>query len=598
MGAEERPERRLVVAANRGPVSFHSDPSGDPVITRGPGGLVTVLTELLRKHPGTWVATALGEEEERLAGGAVDVELDGDAYRVRYVAVDREVYNKYYNIIANPMLWFIQHYLWDLGRHPDISPNEVDAWWNGYVPVQRLFAAAVSDELAAAGRGVEALAMLHDYHLYGVAPLVREAVPHAFIHQFVHIPWAQSDAWLVLPEAMRTAVFTGLLGNDIVAFHTRHYAVNFLQGCRDLLDLEVDERRLVVRTGEREVWVRAYPVSIDPQELVRASTAQRVVAEEEALLQRRREFLVLRVDRLDLSKNIIRGFLAFDRFLDLHPEFKDRITFLALLQPSREDVEEYVVYRERVVRTVEQINTKHGNTDWMPIDLRIEDNFPQTLAAYRHYRRPRRQRDLRRHEPGRQGGPRGERPRRRPHPQREHRRLRGARHVRRAREPLRHRAAGRGLLRGPHDAGGREARPRRSHAPRGRHQQHREVGGGAVRRHRRQARRRRRLTKVRAPVPGRSYHHCMIIEVLGIDCDQTAALEGAVVQALADLGLSDAATVRRISDPTAIIARGVRRWPGLSVDGKVVSRGSVPSAGELRGFIADAMGQRPADSSR
>jgi trehalose 6-phosphate synthase len=180
-------------------------------------------------------------------------------------------------------------------------------------------------------------------------------------------------------------VFTGLLGNDIVAFHTRHYAVNFLQGCRDLLDLEVDERRLVVRTGEREVWVRAYPVSIDPQELVRASTAQRVVAEEDALLQRRREFLVLRVDRLDLSKNIIRGFLAFDRFLDLHPEFKDRITFLALLQPSREDVEEYVVYRERVVRTVEQINTKHGNTDWMPIDLRIEDNFPQTLAAYRHY---------------------------------------------------------------------------------------------------------------------------------------------------------------------------------------------------------------------
>ena len=227
--------------------------------------------------------------------------------------------------------------------------------------------------------------MLHDYHLYGVAPLVREAVPHALLHQFVHIPWAQSDAWLVLPEAMRTYVFSGLLGNDIVAFHTRHYAVNFLQGCRDLLDLEVDERRLVVRAGEREVWVRAYPVSIDPGELLKAATAQRVAAEEEALLQRRRDFLVLRVDRLDLSKNIIRGFLAFDRFLDLHPWFKDRITFLALLQPSREDVEEYVVYRERVLRTVEQINTKHGNTDWMPIDLRIEDNFPQTLAAYRHY---------------------------------------------------------------------------------------------------------------------------------------------------------------------------------------------------------------------
>ena len=383
--AEPAPGPRLVVAANRGPVSFHSDPSGEPVVTRGPGGLVTVLTELLRKHPGTWVATALGAEEESLAGRAVDVELDGEAYRVRYVAVADDVYHKYYNIIANPMLWFIQHYLWDLGRHPDVSPNEVDAWENGYLQVQRLFAAAVADELAACDPGAEPLAMLHDYHLYGVAPLVRAAVPGVFLHQFVHIPWAQSDAWLVLPEPMRTAVFNGLLGNDIVAFHTRHYAENFLQGCRDLLDLEVDEGRLVVDTGRREVWVRAYPVSIDPGELLRAAAAQRVKAAEDALLQRRREFLVLRVDRLDLSKNVIRGFLAFDRFLDLHPEYKDRITFLALLQPSREDVEEYVVYRERVLRTVEQINTKHGNTDWMPIDLRIEDNFPQTLAAYRHY---------------------------------------------------------------------------------------------------------------------------------------------------------------------------------------------------------------------
>ncbi len=386
-----------MVAANRGPVSFRNDPSGEPVVTRGPGGLVTVLTELLRKHPGTWVATAVGDEEERLAaaGRAVEVELDGDAYRVRYVAVAHDVYDKYYNIIANPMLWFIQHYLWDLGRHPDISPNEVDAWEHGYLPVQRFFAEAIAAELgggaagaggaAAAAAGPGALVMLHDYHLYGVAPLVRAAASGVFIHQFVHIPWAQSDSWLVLPEDMRKAVFTGLLGNDVVAFHTRHYAVNFLQGCRDLLDLEVDERRLAVAYEGREVWVRAYPVSIDPDELRRAATAQRVAAQERSLLQRRRELLLLRVDRLDLSKNIIRGFVAFDRFLDLHPELKDRITFLALLQPSREDVEEYVVYRERVTRIVEQINTKHGNTDWMPIDLRIEDNFPQTLAAYRHY---------------------------------------------------------------------------------------------------------------------------------------------------------------------------------------------------------------------
>jgi trehalose 6-phosphate synthase len=363
-------------------VQFRSDPSGEPVVTRGPGGLVTVLLEVLRKQRGTWVATAHGDEERRLAadGHAVSVELDGDEYRLHYVAVPDEMYDKYYNIVSNPMLWFIQHYLWDLGRHPDIGTNELDAWYNGYVPVDRLFAEAVAAEADDDG-----LVMLHDYHLYCVAPDVRAARPRAFIQQFVHIPWVQSDAWLVLPERIRTAIFQGLLGNDIVAFHTRHYARNFVQCCAELLDLPVDLDALTVQVDGREVWVRAYPVSIDAASLRAAATAKRVAAEERRLLERRREHLLVRVDRLDLSKNIIRGFIAFDRFLELHPEFYDRITFLALLQPSREDVEEYVVYRERVLRTVEQINTRHGNTDWMPIDLRIQDNFAVTLSAYRHY---------------------------------------------------------------------------------------------------------------------------------------------------------------------------------------------------------------------
>jgi trehalose 6-phosphate synthase len=175
------------------------------------------------------------------------------------------------------------------------------------------------------------------------------------------------------------------LANDIVAFHTSHYVDNFLRCCADLLDLEVDARRGAVLLGDREVWVRAYPVSIDPAMLRGPAEDRRVLSEERELLARRRDHLLVRVDRLDLSKNIIRGFLAFDRFLDLHPEFRERITFLALLQPSREDVEEYIEYRARVLRTVEQVNTKQGTTDWMPIDLRIQDNFPATLAAYRNY---------------------------------------------------------------------------------------------------------------------------------------------------------------------------------------------------------------------
>jgi trehalose 6-phosphate synthase len=390
-------QRRLVVAANRGPVSFHEDPSGEPVVTRGPGGLVTVLSEVLRHHPGTWVAAALSDAERRLAaeGRAVEVALDGEEYRVRHVAPSPEAYHKYYNIVANPMLWFIQHYLWDLGRHPDIGAAEMDAWHNGYLVVNEQFAKAVIDEVrrgpdgrrrrGAAGEGGDALVLLHDYQLYCVAPDVRAACPGAFLHQFVHIPWPQSDYWRVLPTHIREAVFRGLLANDVVAFHTRDYVRNFVRCCADLLELEGDDARGVVRYENREVWVRAYPVSIDPESLRSAADSRRARAAELELRTRRREFLVLRVDRLDLSKNIIRGFVALDRFLELHPEFKERLTFLALLQPSRQDVEEYVTYRDRVERLVADVNTRHGSTDWMPIDLRIQDDFPVTLAGYAQY---------------------------------------------------------------------------------------------------------------------------------------------------------------------------------------------------------------------
>jgi len=384
--AEEAPERPdLIVAANRGPVSFHSDPSGEPVVTRGAGGLVTVVGAMLRRHPGVWIAAAASDEEEKLAAAATSlrVELDGETYQVRYVAPSREAYHLYYNIAANPMLWFIQHYLWDLARHPDIRQNELDAWTKGYLPVNRLFGEAILDELGDDGEG--RVVIVHDYHLYAVSPVVRATAPRAFLQQFVHIPWPQSDSWRVLPRDIREQIFRSLLANDVVAFHTQHYVDNFLQGCVDVLDLAIDSHEKAVEIGGRVVWVRAYPVSIDPAVLDHAVRSARVARAERELLERRREYLLVRVDRLDLSKNILRGFLAFDRFLELHPEFKGHITFLARLQPSREDVEEYVAYRERVMHLVAEINTRHGNTDWMPIDVRLEDNFPATLAAYRHY---------------------------------------------------------------------------------------------------------------------------------------------------------------------------------------------------------------------
>src|SRR6202023_3083819 len=174
----------------------------------------------------------------------------------------------------------------------------------------------------------------------------------------IHIPWTQADAWRVLPTRIREEIFQGLLANDIIGFHTRSYRNNFLQCCRDLMDLEVDFGRGLVRFGEREVWVRAYPLPIDHEATSRIAQRERASRFEEELLRRRRDFLILRIDRSDLSKNVLRGVSAFDLFLEQHPEFIERVTFMAQLMPSRTDVPQYAEYLERIGALARAVNPR------------------------------------------------------------------------------------------------------------------------------------------------------------------------------------------------------------------------------------------------
>jgi trehalose 6-phosphate synthase len=227
--------------------------------------------------------------------------------------------------------------------------------------------------------------MVHDYHLYTLPGLVRRARPDAFLHHFIHIPWTQPDAWRVLPNRIRREIYAGILANDIVGFHTGAYRRNFLQCCRDLMDLEVDFDEGVVRFEDREVWVRSYPLPIDQRAIRQTAASDGVREHEEELLRRRREHLVLRVDRADLSKNVLRGFSGFDLFLEQHPEFREKVTFIAQLMPSRTDVPEYAEYLERIEALVAVVNHRHGTPDWMPINLKLRDDLEEAVAAYKHY---------------------------------------------------------------------------------------------------------------------------------------------------------------------------------------------------------------------
>ncbi|HEY1740065.1 MAG TPA: trehalose-6-phosphate synthase [Acidimicrobiia bacterium] len=384
-GAPPVPE--LIVVSHRGPVRI------DPTPRRAGGGLVTALSDLVRHAPHTtWVCAATTEDERKAAiePDPLDIEIGtaGDPAvsahcRVRFVATDPEQHHRFYAVIANPMLWFIQHGLWDHARTPTIGADVLQAWYDGYLPVNEAFADEVAD--AAEDAAGDAVIMVHDYHFYTLPRLLRERRVRQVVHFFVHIPWPAADAWRVLPPEMRDAIVEGLLHADVVGFHTERYARNFLATCADLLRLEVHWPDSTVRYGGRVVSVRFYPISVDASSLRTLAHTPEAADHRAEVAATRAEQLILRVDRADPSKNILRGFAAFDRLCELHPEVCGRVTFLALIQPTREHVREYRDYREEIEMLAEAINARWGTDDWTPIDLRIVESLPLAVAAYQEF---------------------------------------------------------------------------------------------------------------------------------------------------------------------------------------------------------------------
>jgi trehalose 6-phosphate synthase len=379
--------RKLVIVSNRGPVSFARGPDGDRVAKRGGGGLVTALRSLVSHHDVTWVASAMSDEDRAVAletrGEAVEERAhDGAPYRLRLVAPDPRAYDWYYNVISNPILWFAQHYLWGLATAPDVDLGLRHAWSEGYVAVNRSFADAVVAELE---REPDAAVFFHDYHLYVAPRVVRERCPDATLAHFVHIPWPEPDYWRVLPDRIRRAVHEGVLANDVVSFHTARWRANFLRSSGDLTDAAVDHSAYTARLAGHTATARYCPISVDPAEFDELATSEAVVEAEAALVRDRRDFLVLRVDRTDPSKNVVRGFRAFELFLEAHPELYGRVTMLALLDPSRQDIPEYAEYLGAIQRAARTVNDRFQQDGWRPLDLRIEDNFAEAVAAYKQF---------------------------------------------------------------------------------------------------------------------------------------------------------------------------------------------------------------------
>ncbi|MEA1958385.1 MAG: trehalose-6-phosphate synthase [Chloroflexota bacterium] len=382
--------RNLIIASNRGPIDFYLTEDGGVRWQRGSGGVVTALSSVANYMELTWISSAMGEGDRRAAEQAYGKRFKLSAYdsgnnlNLRFVRSPGAVYHKFYSVFCNPLLWFLQHGMWNASHTPNIDARVRDAWETGYKEVNRTIAEAVVAE--ASESELPPLVMLHDYHLYLAARYIRESLPNVIIQHFTHIPWPGPYDWQLLPRDMCKDICEGLCANDIVGLQTSRDVHNFLHTCEVFLkDADIDYKNRNIVLGDRIVKVRAYPISIDVTNVQKHTRSAAFRRYEENLKPFFGEKTIMRVDRLEPSKNIVRGFRSFDMLLQRYPELVRKVKFLAFLVPSRARIKQYRRYAEEVSEAIETVNAKYGDEEWQPITVFYENNYVQALAAMSYY---------------------------------------------------------------------------------------------------------------------------------------------------------------------------------------------------------------------
>lgn len=367
----------VLVASNRGPVSYEvhpDDKDGALRAKRGGGGLVSGLSAIGPDANAVWVCAALSDgdrEAVRRAGGGLLPEADTGGQRVRMLDIDPGVFSDAYNGIANSVLWFVHHMLYQTPLEP-VFDAEFRRQWDSYRAYNRAFAEALAEE---AGDG--AVVVIQDYHLALAPRMLRQLRPDLRIGHFSHTPWAPPDYFRLLPDDIAAELLSGILGADHAAFLTRRWADAFVACCHTVLGPGIPS------SSDTRIGVHGLGADAD---FLRKRAHERDVDERMAAL--REEIgegrkTIVRVDRTELSKNIVRGLLAFRQLLDDRPEWRERVVHVAFAYPSRQDLAVYRDYTAEVQRVADEINSAYGTAGWTPVVLHVKDDFARSLAAYR-----------------------------------------------------------------------------------------------------------------------------------------------------------------------------------------------------------------------
>jgi trehalose 6-phosphate synthase len=370
-------EPSLIVASNRGPVSWERDGDGYRA-ERGAGGLVSALGEAMAGGDNTWVSLALDEVDCEIAaqhgGESFETETDRGTYRLRLLDVGDRL-DPHYNVVSNRLLWFTLHQLWGAPYEPS-GAGWSEPWLHGYSSVNETVAEAV---IAAAEPDSEV--HLQDYHLLTAARPIRAERPEVAMLQYVHTPWVGPEYLRMLPDRISDAIMRGLLACDLVAFSSPDWAEAFRRCAEDFLGATIQGETVIV--DDVETVVADFVLGVDPETLEEAAADDAVrAAEDELQAQLDGRRLLLRADRTDLSKNILRGLLAFEMLLERHPEHRDGVWHVALLNPSRQDVPEYVEYVQACQRVADRIRERFGEH---VLDFAVGQDYPRVLAGFRHY---------------------------------------------------------------------------------------------------------------------------------------------------------------------------------------------------------------------
>ncbi|QNP71948.1 trehalose-6-phosphate synthase [Streptomyces roseirectus] len=349
---------RVLVASNRGPVSYSVGEDGSLVAKRGGGGVVSGLSAIDADAGALWVCSALSDGDREAVRRGV-----GEP-GTRMLDIPADVHADAYNGIANSVLWFVHHMLYQTPLEP-VFDGEFRRQWASYEAYNRAFAEALA-EGAAEGAAV----LVQDYHLCLVPGMLRALRPDLRIGHFSHTPWAPPDYFALLPNDIRTQLLTSLLAADRLGFLTQRWADAFTACCPD---------------GTGTTGIGIHPLGADA-DFLRDRADQPDVRDRIASLREEigdGRLTIVRVDRTELSKNIVRGLLAYRHLLDTRPEWHDRVVHVAFAYPSRQDLKVYRDYMDEVQRVADEINSVYGTATWTPVLLHLKDDFARSLAAYR-----------------------------------------------------------------------------------------------------------------------------------------------------------------------------------------------------------------------